>query len=175
MFSTRCTACPIWVGSCLRGWWCRSSSGMDRRRIFVHGWADTYTVCQRSKVQRHIKAPLAQFPVPERRFDHVNVDFAGPLAPSLGFSYLLTMVDRTTRWLEAVPQTGTTTTEMAQAFIGMWVARFVTPSDISSDRGSQFTSDLWVAVAQSLGLRLHQTASFLTLRPTARVSVSFGR
>lgn len=82
------------------------------------------------------------------------------LAPSLGFSYLLTMVDRTTRWLEAVPQTGTTTTEMAQAFIGMWVARFVTPSDISSDRGSQFTSDLWVAVAQSLGLRLHRTASF---------------
>lgn len=56
-------------------------------------------VCQSSKVQRHIKAPLVQFPLPERRFDHVNVDFVGPLTPSLGFSYVLAMVDRTTHWL----------------------------------------------------------------------------
>lgn len=34
-----------------------------------------------------------QFPVLERRFNHVNVDLAGLLPPSLGFSYLLTKVD----------------------------------------------------------------------------------
>lgn len=50
--------------------------------------------------------------------------------------------------------TGTkTTTEMAQAFIDTWVAWFGTPSDISSDRGSQFSSDLWGAIAQSFGMR----------------------
>ncbi|KAJ8389879.1 hypothetical protein AAFF_G00113480 [Aldrovandia affinis] len=59
--------------------------------------------CQRAKVHRHIKAPLERFSVPERRFDHVNADLVGPLPPSHGYTYLFTMVDRTTRWPEAVP------------------------------------------------------------------------
>ncbi|TWW56015.1 putative RNA-directed DNA polymerase from transposon X-element [Takifugu flavidus] len=39
----------------------------------------------------------------ERRLDHVHVDLVGPFPPSHGCTYLLTMVDRTTRWPEAVP------------------------------------------------------------------------
>ncbi|KAJ8403960.1 hypothetical protein AAFF_G00343100 [Aldrovandia affinis] len=42
-----------------------------------------------------VKAPLETFKVPEKRFDHVNVDLVGPLPPSRGFTYLLTMVDWT--------------------------------------------------------------------------------
>lgn len=85
----------------------------------------------------------------------MNMDFVGPLSPSLHFSYLFTMVDRTTRWPKAMPLTGMTTTEIALAFIYAWVARFGIPSEISSNRGSQFTYDLWGAIAQSLGVRLH--------------------
>uniref|UniRef100_A0AAQ4R448 Integrase catalytic domain-containing protein n=1 Tax=Gasterosteus aculeatus aculeatus TaxID=481459 RepID=A0AAQ4R448_GASAC len=106
------------------------------------------------------KAPLELFPVPERRFDHVNVDLVGPLPSSHGFNYLLTMVDRTTRWPEAVPLTLLTAVEMTRAFIGTCVARFGTPSDISSDRGAQFTSELWNAVAQSLGTKHHRTTAY---------------
>nr|XP_061827907.1 uncharacterized protein K02A2.6-like [Nerophis lumbriciformis] len=118
----------------------------------VRDWASTCVACQRSKVHCHTRAPLAPFTVPERRFDHVNVDLVGPLPSSRGCTYLLTMVDRTTRWPEAVPLT--------RAFIGMWVARFGTPSDLSSDRGSQFTSELWAAVAESLGVKLHHTTAY---------------
>ena len=53
----------------------------------------------------------------ERRFDHVNVDLVGPLPPSHGFTYLFTMVDRTTRWPEAVPLSSTTAPDLARAFI----------------------------------------------------------
>ncbi|KAJ8392318.1 hypothetical protein AAFF_G00076820 [Aldrovandia affinis] len=106
--------------------------------------------CQRAKIHRHVKAPLAVFEVPERRFDHVNVDIVGPLPPSRGFTHLLTMVDRTTRWPEAVPLASTTTADVARAFIDTWVSRFGTPSDLSSDRGSQFTSELWAEVARAL-------------------------
>ena len=98
--------------------------------------------------------------MPERRFDHVNVDLVGPLPSSHGFTYLLTMVDRTTRWPEAVPLTSLASVEMTRAFISTWVARFGTPSDISSDRGAQFTSELWSAVAQSLGVKLHHTTAY---------------
>lgn len=101
-------------------------------------------------MQRHVKAPLKTFEVPERRFDHVNVDLVGPLPPSRGFTHPLTMVDQTTRWLEGVPLTSTTTADVAWAFIDTWVAHFGTPSDISSDRGPQFTSDLWTEVVRIL-------------------------
>ena len=119
----------------------------------VRDWANTCLECQRAKVHRHTKAPLELFQVPQRRFDHVNVDLVGPLPSSHGFTYLLTMVDRTTRWPEAVPLTSLASVEMTRAFISTWVARFGTPSDISSDRGTQFTSELWSAVAQSLGVK----------------------
>ena len=46
-----------------------------------------------------------------------------------------------------------TTTDVARAFIGAWVSRFGTPLDITSDRGAQFTSELWDAIAQNLGVR----------------------
>ena len=116
--------------------------------------------CQRAKVHRHTKAPFEPFTVPERRFDHVNVDLVGPLPSSHGFTYLLTMVDRTTHWPEAVPLSSTASSNVARAFIGTWVACFGAPSDLSSDCGSQFTSELWNAVAGGLGVRLHRTTAY---------------
>ena len=47
---------------------------------------------------------MEAIPVPARRFSHVHVDLVGPLAASSqGHTYLLTILDRTTRWPEAVP------------------------------------------------------------------------
>ncbi|MEE8151602.1 MAG: integrase [candidate division NC10 bacterium] len=126
----------------------------------VRDWANACVACQRAMVHRHTQARLAPFDVPARRFDHDNVDLVGPLPPSRGFTHLLTMVDRTTRWPEAVPLTSTTSADVAQAFIGTWVARFGAPSDISSDRGPQFTSELWGAVAQALVVKLHRTMAY---------------
>ena len=77
-----------------------------------------------------------------------------------GLTHLLTMVDQTTRWSEAVPLSSMTSTEVARAFIATWVTRFGTPSDLSSDRGPQFTSELWNTVAGSLGVKLHRTTAY---------------
>ncbi|CAL9687999.1 unnamed protein product [Knipowitschia caucasica] len=70
------------------------------------------------------------------------------------------MVDRTTRWPEAVPLASITAADVARAFIGTWVSRFGTPSDLSSDRGAQFTSEVWNAVAGGLGVKLHRTTAY---------------
>ncbi|KAJ8397610.1 hypothetical protein AAFF_G00436090 [Aldrovandia affinis] len=70
------------------------------------------------------------------------------------------MVDRTTRWPEVVPLSGTTTAEVARGFISTWIARFGVPSDLSSDRGPQFTSQLWTSITQQLGISLHRTAAY---------------
>ncbi|GFO09449.1 Pol polyprotein [Plakobranchus ocellatus] len=77
-----------------------------------------------------------------------------------GFSHLLTIIDRTTRWPEAIPLSGTSTTDCARALIRHWISRFGVPLDITSDRGSQFTSTLWNEIAHQLGVQLHRTTAY---------------
>ena len=126
----------------------------------VGNWAKACISCQTSKIQRHIKAPLDKFAVPHRRFDHIHVDLVGPLPPSHGFTHLLTVVDRFSRWPEAIPLNDTAAAVCAQALVSNWIARFGIPVDMSSDRGPQFTSQLWSSVAQLLGTQLHHTTAY---------------
>ena len=126
----------------------------------VKEWAQSCLDCQRAKVQRHTRAPLTPIAVPTRRFDHVHIDLVGPLPPSGGCTHLLTVVDRFTRWPEAIPLSETSTKACARAFLNHWVARFGIPSDISSDRGVQFTSQLWASIAELYGTKLHRTTAY---------------
>lgn len=60
--------------------------------------------------------------MPARRFTHIKIDLVGPLPPSHGFTHLLIIVDRTTRWLRAVPLSSVMSSEVAWAFIATLVA-----------------------------------------------------
>ena len=111
--------------------------GMSRE---VKEWAKSCLECQRSKVQRHVRAPLLPIRAPQHRFEHIHVDLVGPLSPSRGYTHLLTIVDRFTRWPEAIPLTQTDTRTCAQALLSNWIARFGMSEHITSDRGTKFTS-----------------------------------
>jgi hypothetical protein len=64
----------------------------------------------------------------------VHVDLIGPLPTSVeGFKYLFTMVDRSSRWLEAAPLKSMLAEDCVDAFISSWVARFGVPTIITSD------------------------------------------
>ncbi len=91
-------------------------------------------------MSRHVHLSPATIAVPQRRFEHVHVDLVGPLPQSSGFSYLFTIVDRTTRWPEAIPLS--------------------VPSVITSDRGAQFTSSLWSALCSILSISHVKTTAY---------------
>ena len=104
--------------------------------------------------------PLSTFSTPDARFDMVHIDLVGPLPPSKGYTYLLTCIDRFTRWPEAYPLTNMTAQSVAEAFITGWIARFGTPSTITTDRGRQFESTLWTELTNLLGSRRIRTTAY---------------
>ena len=127
----------------------------------VTAWCRDCQPCQRAKVTRHVKSAVQPIPVPGRRFAHVHVDLVGPLpATAAGQSYLFTMVDRATRWAEAVPLGLTSAADCAAAFIGGWVSRFGVLEVLTSDRGVQFTSELWRVLCYRLGLHHIKTTAY---------------
>ena len=132
-------------------------SGM---RSDVLHWARQCSACATSKSARHTRPPVLPIPVPLTRFTHVHVDLVGPFSPDRGFKYLLTMIDRTTRWPEVVPLTNTTADAVLQAFLDSWISRFGVPSVVTSDRGAQFTSGTWRQSLSRLGITASTTTAY---------------
>ena len=57
-----------------------------------------------SKFTTQPSAPNLPIPVPSGRFKHIHVDLVGPLmASDEGYTHVMTMVNRTTRWMEVIP------------------------------------------------------------------------
>ena len=65
-----------------------------------------------------------------------------PVAKS-GYSYLLTIIDHASRWLEVVPLTNIRAETCAVAFLNGWVYRYGPPRVLHSDRGTQFLSNIF--------------------------------
>ena len=126
----------------------------------VSKWARECQHCQLAKITRHTVPQIGDFPVPPRRFDHINLDIVGPLPASNGFRYLLTAVDRFTRWPVAIPMTDITSESVIDAFSHGWVATFGIPSTITTDRGSQFGSAIWKQLTTVWGIETRQTTAY---------------
>jgi len=130
-------------------------------RSDVASWCRDCVVCSTAKVTQQPKAPVHKIPVPQQRFQHIHVDIVGPLPVSKrGHSYLLTVIDRSTRWLEAVPLASISAEECAAALVESWISRFGVPAVITSDRGRQFTSALWSSLCSVLGTEHIMTTSY---------------
>ena len=122
----------------------------------IAAWAKACLRCQQSKVSRHQKTPLVRPPTPTQRFAAVHVDIVGPLPESEGYRYLFTIVDRFTRYPEAIPLREATAASSARALL-TWISHFGMCTRITSDRGKQFVSELWKELWSLLGVT-HTTA-----------------
>jgi hypothetical protein len=123
--------------------------------------------CQRGKVHKQLAALLHA--IPARRFSHVHVDVVGPLtASSEGHVHLLTVIDRSIRWVEAVPLRNMEASLCMDAFITNWVACFGMPATVTTDWGSQFTYTMWTSTCMRLG---RASSMCLPLPSTLRATV----
>lgn len=126
----------------------------------VEHWCSTCIACQSSKVTRHTKTAPQVIPMPSSRFAHIHVDLVGPLPPSNGNRYILTMVDRFSRWPEAKPIANIEAATVAKALIDTWITRFGVPNSITTDQGTQFDGKLFASLNNLLGSERIWTSAY---------------
>jgi cleavage and polyadenylation specificity factor subunit 1 len=124
-------------------------------RDFVRACKD----CQESKVCRHTKTPVETIPTVSR-FHTIHSDLVGPLPPCQGYRYLLTIIDRFTNWIEAVPLRSISAESVARALITVWISRFGVPTALVTDQGTQFTSVVWSMLMCRLGIEHRRTSTY---------------
>ena len=118
-------------------------------------------VCRRSKANREkYHGLLKPLPIPDRRWQHISMDFVVDLPLSEGCSNILVVVDRLTKYRVLIPCSVMTAPEVAKLFLRhVWV-HYGLPETIVSDRGTQFVSAFWQELCTQLSIKaLLSTAS----------------
>ena len=125
----------------------------------VTTWARNCLNCQRAKIHRNTVPPIGNFEVPNRRFAHINVDIVS-LPESNGYSHLLTIVDRYTRWPAAIPIRDMSAESVVDALAHGWISSYGIPKAITTDRGAQFSSAIWRQLLKTWGIEPHLTSAY---------------
>ncbi|KAG7295059.1 hypothetical protein JYU34_022529 [Plutella xylostella] len=126
----------------------------------VNEWAKTCLECQRAKINRHTSAPLGSFE-PVKRFEHIHVDIVGPLPTSPEeYRYLVTIIDRTSRWPEAIAVKDISADTVARVVYDQWVCRYGVPIFLTCDQGRQFESHLFRELMKLLGIQRNHTTPY---------------
>ncbi|XP_058810206.1 uncharacterized protein LOC131675295 [Phymastichus coffea] len=123
-------------------------------------WCKTCLDCQASKISRHVKNNPAPFVAQDGRFQHVYLDLVGELKPLESFIYCLTMIDRFSRWTEAVPNRDKSAQTVSRAFYDHWMSRFGDPEVVTTDQSSEFEARLNKALLSLIGCRRIRTTAW---------------
>ncbi|XP_064088186.1 uncharacterized protein LOC135202611 [Macrobrachium nipponense] len=122
----------------------------------------TCHVCQISGKPNQVipKAPLQPILVPDEPFSKIIIDNVGPLPKTKkGNQYLLTIICPTTRYPIAIPLRNISAKNIANSLLKVFT-NFGIPKEIQSDRGSNFTSDLFVQVLKELNIKQTLSAAY---------------
>uniref|UniRef100_A0A3P9M115 Gypsy retrotransposon integrase-like protein 1 n=1 Tax=Oryzias latipes TaxID=8090 RepID=A0A3P9M115_ORYLA len=120
------------------------------------------TTCARSKTSNRPPSGLLQpLPVPSRPWSHIAVDFITGLPPSHGHSVILTVIDRFSKAAQFIPLPQLpSASETADVLVNNVFRHHGIPCDIVSDRGPQFTSQVWKAFCSALGATVSLTSGY---------------
>lgn len=94
-------------------------------------------------------------------WEQVSIDLMGPFPRSRkGFTYLLVLQDRFTKWTECQALRQATATAVVQVIKEKVIYRFGAPKRFICDNGSQFTSNQFRTAAKDWGVEIRFTAPY---------------
>ncbi|XP_047480167.1 uncharacterized protein LOC125032798 [Penaeus chinensis] len=119
-------------------------------------------ICQKVSHKGRVKrVPMKTVPVISEPFSRVAIDLVGPVSPcsDRGHRYILTMIDYSTRFPEAVCLKNIDTVTIAESLVEIF-SRVGIPKEILSDRGTQFRSDLMAEIHRLLSVKALYTTPY---------------
>lgn len=119
----------------------------------VCNWVAACRRCAANKQPKPVRHGFLQPIKSERPFHVVAMDIVQLNKTPRGYRYLLVMIDLFTSWVEAAPLKTITAEEVCDVFFKEIVTRHGCPSEVLTDRGTQFTSDLFQLLCRRLGIK----------------------
>lgn len=126
-----------------------------RMSEYVHRYVDGCNLCQRSKPRRQRPfGPLQPLEIPDGPWQHISVDFIGPLPLSDGYDAIMVVVDKLGKRAHFLRTNTTATAEdTADLFMERVWCLHGTPKKVVSDRGPQFIARFMRRVYERMGIK----------------------
>jgi transposase InsO family protein len=131
---------------------------MDRD---IEAYVQQCDSCAKLKAGRQPTAPLGELPETTFPFEMTSIDICGPYPETRkGNRYLLTFIDHFSRYPETIPIPRQDASTVARALVTEIFSRTGCPQALSSDRGSNFMSELFQEMCKLLGIRRINSTAF---------------
>lgn len=128
----------------------------------VREYVAACSICARSKASH--QPPVGQLhplPIPHRPWSHIALDFVTGLPPSNGNTVIATIVDRFSKSAHFVALAKLPSARETADILVQHVFRIHgIPVDIVSDRGPQFTSQVWRSFCNAVGANVSLSSGF---------------
>ncbi|KAK3515722.1 hypothetical protein QTP70_030166, partial [Hemibagrus guttatus] len=140
---------------CRRFWW-------STMRQDIEDFVRTCSTCAQTRGSHQLPEGLLDpLPVPRRPWSHISIDFLTDIPNSGGFTAVMVIIDRFSKACKLVPiKELPTALQTADALFQHVFWNFGLPEDIVSDRGPQFTSRVWRAFCEQLGISISLSSSY---------------
>ncbi|XP_039312413.1 uncharacterized protein LOC120359339 [Solenopsis invicta] len=122
----------------------------------VSEWARNCLACQRSKTQKQTRKDSRS----RRKIRTYPRRFSRTTSTLKRISVLSKIIDRSSRWPEAIPIPVVTADTVATALFNHWITRFGAPSTITTDQGAQFESQVFNALMKLTGCSRIRTTAY---------------
>lgn len=125
----------------------------------IKQWVKSCASCQCVKISKHTKTPLQPIVEPDSRFEKIHLDLIH-LPLKNGYKFVLTIIDRFSRWPEAIPLQEASSESVITAFINIWIARFGIPKFVTTDNATIFCSATWSRFMFTIGTKHIKTSTY---------------
>lgn len=117
--------------------------------------------CQKQKYSVKTREPMTITTTAGSAFEKVFLDIVGPLPKDdENYSYILTLQCELTKYVEAYPLITKSSTEIAQSLVCNFILRYGIPLEVATDRGAEFTSDIFKQVCKLLNIKQIQSTAY---------------
>lgn len=128
----------------------------------IQQFVQTCLVCQQAKMAHTLPVGLLQpLPIPEQIWDDLAMDFITGLPSSSGFTVILVVIDRLSKYAHFSPlKADYSTKSVAEVFVKTVIKLHGIPKTIVSNRDKVFLIHFWQQLFKLSGTSLHLSTAY---------------